>query len=410
MKSKHLILLTTHFPFGYGEPFLETEIIYLAEEFEKVIIISNDVSSDSSRPVPTNCHVLRLNMNLSKLEKIRAFFGKNSIEFIEEEHYLLKDIRIRPDSGIRNTMLVSLYRGMKLKKYILKLIGNDDKSKYVCYSYWCSDNALGLSLVRSQFPEIKAVSRAHGWDLYFEASSINYLPFRKKIVEGLSELFTISKKGYDYIQERWYVDMSNTSIRRLGTLPQKMNPTTNNFLVVSCSNIIPLKRVGLIAKALGLITDLEIEWVHFGGGESNVLNQALNLMPSNIKVRLMGNTSNVDVLEWYRQNSPSLFINVSTTEGIPVSIMEALSFGIPVVATDVGGTSEIVNNVNGYLINSDFEIDVLATIVRNFFQLNSKEREDKRLAAIDTWKSLCDAEVNYSQFAKHLIKKHNLEV
>ena len=37
-----------------------------------------------------------------------------------------------------------------------------------------------------------------------------------------------------------------------------------------------------------------------------------------------------------------LFINTSSSEGVPVSIMEALSVGIPIIATDVGGTKEIV--------------------------------------------------------------------
>ena len=48
-------------------------------------------------------------------------------------------------------------------------------------------------------------------------------------------------------------------------------------------------------------------------------------------------------------------MNVSESEGIPVSIMEASSFGIPVIATNVGGVGEIVENgYNGLLLNKDF--------------------------------------------------------
>ena len=61
-----------------------------------------------------------------------------------------------------------------------------------------------------------------------------------------------------------------------------------------------------------------------------------------------------------------MFINVSSTEGIPVSIMEAMSFGIPVIATAVGGTPEIVNNENGYLLSKDPSAKELAEVIQNF--------------------------------------------
>lgn len=41
---------------------------------------------------------------------------------------------------------------------------------------------------------------------------------------------------------------------------------------------------------------------------------------------------------------------MSLSEGIPVSIMEAISFGIPIIATNVGGNAEIVNDETGVLI------------------------------------------------------------
>lgn len=49
-------------------------------------------------------------------------------------------------------------------------------------------------------------------------------------------------------------------------------------------------------------------------------------------------------------NDFDLFVNMSLSEGIPVSIMEAISFGIPIIATNVGGNAEIVNDETGVLI------------------------------------------------------------
>lgn len=49
-----------------------------------------------------------------------------------------------------------------------------------------------------------------------------------------------------------------------------------------------------------------------------------------------------------------LFVSPSSTEGLSNSLLEALSSGLPVLATSVGGTKDVIqHNVNGYLIPPD---------------------------------------------------------
>ena len=48
-----------------------------------------------------------------------------------------------------------------------------------------------------------------------------------------------------------------------------------------------------------------------------------------------------------------MFLNASVSEGTPVSVMEAISCGIPVIATAVGGNPEIVSEVNGLVVSPD---------------------------------------------------------
>jgi glycosyltransferase involved in cell wall biosynthesis len=173
---------------------------------------------------------------------------------------------------------------------------------------------------------------------------------------------------------------------------------------VSCSNVIPLKRVDLIVRALSEIKDHKINWVHFGDGPQLTEAQQLahEILHKNITFDFKGRVSNKEVLSWYAENNPSLFINVSTTEGIPVSIMEAMSFGIPVIATDVGGTSEIVNDGNGMLLPKNPEISLISNIILQFYNLNDETKIKLKREVYTSWANNFDAEKNYNDFLKNI--------
>ena len=50
-------------------------------------------------------------------------------------------------------------------------------------------------------------------------------------------------------------------------------------------------------------------------------------------------------------NNADVYILPSYSEGLPISILEAMSYKMPIIATNVGGIPEIVlNSQNGYLI------------------------------------------------------------
>ena len=71
-----------------------------------------------------------------------------------------------------------------------------------------------------------------------------------------------------------------------------------------------------------------------------------------ITYEFKGNVDNAEILKYYRENSIDCFALLSEHEGAPVSIMEAESAGIPIVATDVGGVRELVDG-NGFLLSSN---------------------------------------------------------
>jgi len=94
-------------------------------------------------------------------------------------------------------------------------------------------------------------------------------------------------------------------------------------------------------------------------------------------------------------------VNVSSTEGIPVSIMEAISCGIPVVATKVGGNPEIVQEQNGLLLSPNPTPNEIARIFLHICDTpgftDKMRRESRRI-----WRERFNAEKNFSAFSEKL--------
>ncbi|MES2799089.1 MAG: glycosyltransferase [Bacteroidota bacterium] len=402
MEKKQLILFTADFPLGTGETFLETEIVYLAKGFHTVIIVSQNTASKECRALPENCSVERINLSISAADKIKALLSVLNPLFWKERSVIKSVYGKRLTKGILFTMLISLYRAKRVKTTVARLQNNNADLKQYFYSYWCDDVALGLAMAQKDFPKIKTLCRIHRWDVYFEESTVAFLPFRHTITQQIGKIVSISQDGIDYAKAVWKTGLDDKFVlSRLG-INNSVAPIVlerNYCLLVSCSNIIPVKRVELIAKALEKVANVSIKWVHFGdGSERKALESLIHTLPSNIQVELMGRKENQDIYSYYSEHRPDLFINVSSSEGVPVSIMEAMSFGIPVIATNVGGNSEIVNNENGFLLGSTPSIDEISNVIESYMSLTLEDKKAKSELAFATWQEFYNATKNYQQF------------
>jgi glycosyltransferase involved in cell wall biosynthesis len=188
-------------------------------------------------------------------------------------------------------------------------------------------------------------------------------------------------------------------------LEQQHLKANNHFQIVSCSSVISLKRVHIIAEALSLISDLSISWKHFGGGEllQQVAQNTRKLLEnSSVKFEFAGEISNEELHRFYASHQVDLFINVSETEGIPVSIMEALSYSIPIIAPNVGGIKEIVNEQNGRLLSSSASPREVADAILYFMNLPPQRMKEYRDNAFRFWSENFNAENNFSAFVNIL--------
>lgn len=86
------------------------------------------------------------------------------------------------------------------------------------------------------------------------------------------------------------------------------------------------------------------------GKDRKVLEELIAARQAESYITLHGVRKNV---EKYLQEA-DIYVSASKTEGLPLSILEAMACGLPVVATNAGGTKDIVHDgKNGFLINID---------------------------------------------------------
>lgn len=264
------------------------------------------------------------------------------------------------------------------------------------YFFWGRGYAAVIPyLSRSQ--HAKTLVRLHRWDLYPDQND-GYIPFQRRIVESAAAVVPISRDGVDVLARLYPAQVDKLRCLRLGTEVNGLSTSSDDgvFRIVSCAYANPVKRLHLIAEALHGI-DFPVRWTHLGDGpEMARVRQACEGLPAHIEVDLMGAVPPTKVASFYRDQSVDLFINVSASEGIPVSIMEAMAAGIPTLATNVGGSGEIVDGETGRLLAPDVTAEALAAAIASMRSMP----EPARLAMRAACRQLVEREYDMARNAR----------
>lgn len=383
---RRIVLFTEVFPYYGRETFLEVEIKYLSKRFEKVVIIPFRSNEGNTRQIPDNCDCLpaittaRYQMYLRLLLPSRAhcLFFK---EFFNKKVFANR-------KRLKTWIIAFAMTNSYLHNKGVKSVFSGAKDSDIFYSYW----GKGGCFLAPFFKGVGSfVSRFHGeWDLWEERSGY-YGPIRQEVLSNLKVVFPISNKGVSYLKERY--KFNEVVVSRLGTQYHGQSSRSNDgcFRIVSCSTVNANKRVLFMLEAFSATTS-PIEWTHIGIGPDfeALLEKAHKSTNPLLKVTIKGRLSNNEVFDYYLNHPVDCFINLSQSEGIPVSIMEAISCDIPVIATNVGSTSEIMTKETGVLLSSNPSIEDVLNAIQTI--------KDGNYSPFEFWKQTYNAENNYNRF------------
>lgn len=409
-----LCIINEFYPKFAGETFLANELKYY-KCIDKIVLFplaqNDSLKIFTYERLPDNCSVVSM-CKFSVLNKIKySILALFFLEFYKE---------IYNKKAVFNfKYIVHLFRftakGLFFKDEFLKsntnLLGADNR--IILYSYWGNRAAFVATAISKEIPNSITFTRLHRIDVYEDITQYGIIPYRDYVYKTLDRLFPISQDAAKYIQERYDEISSNKiEIERLGTDDYGCNydRNRNKLVLVSCSWMRKVKRVKLICEALTYL-NIPVHWIHYGSGDEyqsvKELSDKIVKTHANVSITLKGAVENKKILADFKRNKYDVFINVSENEGVPVSIMEAMSFGKIIVATDVGGTAEIVkNNVNGFLLPKQVSAIHIAKVLEKIYLMNDMAFNKMSHNSRKVWEENCSAEFNYVKFSKKIQKLH----
>jgi len=389
-----LIIINTNYPSKKNNAeynLLNEQLKAVGENFNKIFLIPTGKVCSKSVKFKNSYEIFK---DFRRFYKLNLF--SFLIHFLFYFKYLLKDIlKLNLNEFIKKTIisLASYTKAIYFFTYIKKLSSNNniDLSKSLIYSFWFDDYTFGALLIKNQFPKCKIISGAHGYDLYPSRRIGNRIPFRKISIKLIDYILPDSEEGMEYLKRKYSKFSSKIFHLNSGVVAKKIlsKPSKDNVLrIMTLSRLHPIKRIDYLLKSLKEIEDycdFEIYYSHIGSSEElrNTHRLIKQLNFTKFKINLLGELNNNELKNFFENECIDAFLNVSSSEGTSIALIEAMSYSIPVIVTKVGGNKRI-GEFCDTLLPINFNSQELFSYLRKIKQ-NEKYKKQLRNNSFKYW-------------------------
>lgn len=301
-------------------------------------------------------------------------------------YYLNKSIK----KNFSITFLFQLYRYIK-KNEINLVIAN-------------SANAGFYGRVAAFFANVPVYYVSHGWSAIYNGHKLNFILKRveKLLAKITKKIICVSQSDYNIAINKIRISANKLVVIKNSTLPiykQRTEIGLNNDLIkiIALARFANPKRIDLMIKSFEQIKNAEL-FIAGNGPDFEMWNQYVS--DRKIKnVKLLG-----EVKSFSKFNEYDAFMLISNSEGLPISAIEAMSAGLPLILSNVGGCPELIDD-NGTLVENNIQsiangvnsvIDNYARYQRNSLELYNKEFNliNVKSKYIDLYNSLINKQSN----------------
>lgn len=350
-KYSTLVLVTNSFPFGAltEANFVMPEVEALSSSFERVIIMPTtlDDGKQLHYTFPENVEVDTTWCShpdwTQKWRRIRFLLKPGVLK----ENKRWTDISYAASAHA----FAAVVRPWIEVKHI-------DISKTLFYTFWFDFPTAAFAMLARDMG-LKYFSRAHRRDIYENRA----MTLRRSAIANSLGIFCVGQAGADYLRTETPDFAHKIDVVHLGShksnldvLSSAHSSSENKLTFLSVARVAEEKRVHLNYRMLRALAigrpDCSIRWIHIGDGPlmSDLQRLVSDDCPKNLIVDLKGAMPNHYVQQMYTSEPIDWTILLSEDEGLPITVCESLSYGVPVIATMVRGTDEIVDDDCGLLL------------------------------------------------------------
>ncbi len=261
-----------------------------------------------------------------------------------------------------------------------------------------------LSAIEYQIPAVLAgvkhrVQGEHGWDVFDpDGSNVKYQWVRRLIKPLIHRFIPLSKHLESYLTDKIHVDQSKITRICNGVDTEVFYPLsgqktplvgcpyefkTNELIIGTVGRMHSVKDQLTLVKSFisvcARVPAVRQKIKLFIAGDGPLREQAIDLLAEqqlSENAWLPGERG--DVAEFMRRLD--IFVLPSQTEGISNTILEAMATGLPVIATNVGGNPELVDNGNTGLLTPAGDIQGMADKILDYIHNQEKRQQHGRKA------------------------------
>ncbi|TKT93288.1 glycosyltransferase [Dyadobacter frigoris] len=200
----------------------------------------------------------------------------------------------------------------------------------------------------------KSIFVSHGWSSVYQGRGLSGI--FNLIENGLSTIgsaiLCISNNDYHTALKKIGISknrlhvIQNKTFSQLSVLKPEFSPD-KPLKILTVARLDYPKRVDLALAAFGNYSDVHVYIVGGGSQETALKDQVKN--DEILNFTFLGSIENFSSFQDY-----DLFLLLSDSEGLPMSAIEAMSCGLPLLLSDVGGCEELIAN-NGVLVKNNIE-------------------------------------------------------
>lgn len=263
----------------------------------------------------------------------------------------------------------------KAKKFIDNLM--KEKEYDVCHAFFSVPCGAVAYLFRKKIPYIVSLrgSDVPGFNKRFGVQYIFLKPLIKKIwtdagavvanSQGLKELALNTSPSQEIGVVYNGIDVSEFE-------PDFDSTSDDEIRIVCVSRLIERKGINYLIEAVEKLKDKQIRLILVGeGNQEDALRKLVNDLNISDKVDFKGYVDHDQIADIYRNSD--IFVLPSLNEGMSNALLEALAAGLPVIVTDTGGTSELLDG-NGVLVPMG-DSDAIAEAIRGFVDDSEGRRQ-----------------------------------